>query len=94
MAFNILSFLALLVGLYLVYQADKQKNSGSKIIYAFAGIVATLWSLFTVVGAGPVRFNAMPLAFGLFAVATLYSRGASRAVFGAISILLFLNILL
>ncbi len=94
MALNIIPLLALVVGLYLIFQTDKQSDGGAKALYAFAGVVAVLWSLFTVLGAYTIRLSAMPLAFGLFALATIYTKGATRAVSGAVALLLFLVIIL
>lgn len=90
MAFNVLSFVAVVLGLYLLYEVDRQDSKTAKVICAFAGLVAVFWALTVVFGACGVRLSAMPAAFALFAIVSLYSEGATRAMSGAVAVILFL----
>gem|GEM_PF-5019649 len=90
-AYDVLAFLALTAGIYFVYQADK--GTQSKAIYGFVGIATTLWSLFTVFEVRVFGLDALPPVFGLFAVAAVYSKGATKALSGAAALIFFLAII-
>jgi hypothetical protein len=91
MSVNIIAVLALVVGVYLLQRADK-KGKDYKAVYAIAGIVILLWGLSMLFVGSPIHIGAMPLVFGISVLGTLYTKGNSQAILGAIAALLFLNI--
>ncbi len=91
MAINIIAAMALVASIYVLQQADKQKKSGQKMIYALTGLICLLWSLGVMTGIYPGKTAIMPLAFGLAAIGAVKSKGSTQAVFGAVAALIFLT---
>ena len=88
---NIIAVLTLVLSLYLLHKADKLKKN--KEIYAFAGLVALLWSLAMLSGAY-VTAGILPLAFSLAAIGALVSKGGVQTVCAAIAFIIFLVVVL
>lgn len=93
MAYNIIALLALIAGLYILYQADKQKKQGPMAVYTLAGIVTLLWAISMVFNSPAMRASSMPLLFGLTTIGTMKSKGLTQAVFGAIAVAIVLLVI-
>jgi hypothetical protein len=91
MAINIIAAMALVIGIYVLQQADKQKKPGQKTVYALTGLICLLWSLGVITGIYTANTAIMPLAFGLAAIGAVNSKGSTQAVFGAVAALIFLT---
>jgi len=86
MAFNVIALVVLVMGVYVLSRADKQKKSQFKTGYAIAGLVLLLWSLAMFSGIYSIQISALPLIFGLTAVGTLCSKGLTQVIFGALAL--------
>ncbi len=91
MAINIIAAMALVAGIYVLQQADKQKKSGQKTVYALTGLICLLWSLGVMTRLYPSNTAIMPLAFGLAAIGAVKSKDSTQAVFGTVAALIFLT---
>jgi len=94
MAMEIIPAIALVMGLYLWYQVDKQEKTGSKMIYTFAGLVASIWALIMLFGAYRISIGFEPVVFGAAMIGALHSKGSKQAILWAVSLLIFLSIVL
>jgi len=94
MTVDLLAVLTLIAGIYLLYAADEKKKSGAKAMYIFAGLAAGLWGVVVLFGTYPIQIGIMPLAFGFFTIGAFHSKGNMQIVFGAIALLVFLQIIL
>jgi|GEM_PF-2956075 len=91
---DILPFIAMVLGIYIVFKADKMKDSGMKALYAIVGlIIAFLALMITMNGGISAQIGAPVFFFGLFGLGTLYLDGSKKAIAGAIAVLIFLSIL-
>ena len=93
MTIDIIPLAAMALGIYLVLQVEKQKSSGSSLLYAFAGIIPIVWSLTTVMGVRSIAIGSTPVLFGIFAIGSMYTKGNTQAISGAVAVLLFLAII-
>ncbi len=94
MVVEIVPALALVLGLYLWYQVDKEKKTRAKIMYTLAGLVASVWAIVMLFGSYNIRISFEPLVFSACMVGTIFTTGSKQAVLGAISLLIFLSIVL
>jgi tryptophan-rich sensory protein len=91
MIVNPIALVALIAGIYLVYQADKQGKSQPKAVYTIAGIITMLWSMGMLFVPQTVNSAMLPLVFGLASVGTVHSKGGTQWAFAAIAIFVFLS---
>lgn len=94
MAVDIIAVLTLVAGIYILYEADDEDDNSKKIVYSFTGLVATIWAVMMLFGTYTINIGILPLAFGLFAIGTIHTKGATQAVFGATAILIFLHLMM
>jgi bacteriorhodopsin len=90
MAWNIIAVLGLVLGLYLVYRSDCEKKGGNRAFYLASGIITVVWSLASISPASDLNAGAPLLAFGLFSLATVKTKGSTQIVAALIAILILL----
>lgn len=88
MIINAISLLALVAGLYILQQSDRQKQQEPRAIYTVAGIIAVVWSLSMLFNGPVMRASSMPLVFGLTTIGAMKSKGLTQAAFGAIALII------
>jgi uncharacterized membrane protein len=91
MAINLLVGIALVVGIYILYKADKHKDSLPKAAYLVAGLIVTLWSLAMWFNSYAITLLSLPLVAGLFTVASMHTKGLTQAIAGIIAFVLFVS---
>jgi hypothetical protein len=94
MAISVFSVITLVVGIYLLFQAEKLKKSGQKTLYAITGLILALWGLAMVFGVGSgvsTRVGVTPVLFGIFALMAYHTKGNSQTIAGAVAIIIFLS---
>ena len=90
---TILATIALIIGIYLIFQADRCGSKSSQALYAIVGLILALWGLLLLFG-GPmsITFESPALIFGIFALLAFYTKGTTKAISGAVAIITFLSI--
>lgn len=92
MAVNIIAVVSVVLALYVLMRADKQKKSHYGLTYALAGLLLLFWSLSMVFWGFSTIMNAMPLIFGLTVIGSLETKGMTQAIFGAFALLVLLSL--
>jgi hypothetical protein len=89
--FNSVGLLALALGMYLVYLADKEnKNTAAKAFLLIAGLVTVAWSLPLLSSKASIGVGTPLLAFALFSVAAVKTKGSLQLLSAFIAVVIVL----
>ncbi|MBN2517412.1 MAG: hypothetical protein JXB14_01050 [Candidatus Altiarchaeota archaeon] len=92
---GVLATIALILGIYLIFQAEKAKKKNTQVLFAITGLIAALWGLLLLFGGSiPSVLETPVLAFGVFALLAFYTKGTTQAIAGVVAIIVFLGIIL
>jgi len=92
---TIIATIILIIGIYLIFQADRCQSRGSQAVYAIVGLLLAMWGLLLLFR-GSVSFSleSPAVIFAVFALLAFYTKGTAKAISGAVAIIIFLSIVL